>query len=198
MLELMDLGWRERLDLVRGAIDAQLHASRIPAAAAFLAGGLWTAIGAAVVGQPAPPDWPGHLIETLPLAIAAVASGALAAIGCWAHGSDRAGRRGTVAVTVAVVCHVVWAAGLAAALLGIEYGAPTAVAQDIGALGVLLLGLVLLRSGDEWIGGLLVVAPTILFFGWPAAWLAYGLAWTIAGALLLTGVGDDDSGVIAA
>jgi hypothetical protein len=194
MLELIDVTWRERLDLARGAMDAQLHASRVPAAAAFVAGGLWTIIGAAVVGQPVSPDWPGHLLETLPLAIGAVAAGAVAAIGCWARRSDRLGRRGVLVVSVAVLAHVLWAAALVGALVGVDYGASTAFAQDIGALGVLLLGLVVLRSGDERIGALLVIAPTVLLFGWPVAWLAYGLAWTIV-AMLLLAVDDEFGGL---
>jgi hypothetical protein len=71
----------------------------------------------------------------------------------------------------------------------------TAVAQAAGALGCLLVGLVLLRSGDERVGGLLVVAPTLLLFGWPVAFLGFGLAWTVAGMLLATGLGSDESGV---
>ena len=96
VLEQAALGWRDRLDLARGAIDAHLHtSSRLPAAAALATGGLWTFAGAGVVAQPAPPDWPGYLVETLPIALIAVATGGVATIGCWARRSDHAGRRGT-------------------------------------------------------------------------------------------------------
>jgi hypothetical protein len=196
VLEQANLGPRGRLDLARGALDARLHgASRLSAAAALLAGGLWTIAGAGVVAQPVPPDWPGYLLETLPLAIVAVASGALATVGCWARRSDGAGRAGVVAVSLAVVGHVVWVAALAAAFFGLDYGAATAVAQAAGAIGCLLVGYVLLRSGDERLGGLLVIAPTLLLFGWPVAWLGFGLAWTVVGVLLLADPGNDESDV---
>jgi hypothetical protein len=196
VLEVAAVGWRGRLDLARGAIDAHLHAtSRLPAAAALLAGGLWTVVGAGVLTQPVPPDWPGYLLETLPLAVVAVAVGGFATVGCWARRSDGAGRAGVVAAWLAVIGHVIWASALVAALVGIGYGPVTAIAQAAGALGCLLVGLVLLRSGDERVGGLLVVAPTLLLFGWPVAFLGFGLAWTVAGMLLVTGFGSDESNV---
>ena len=43
----------------------------------------------------------------------------------------------------------------------------------------------LLRSADEPIGSVLVIAPAIVLFGWPIAWLGFGLGWTLVGALLL-------------
>jgi hypothetical protein len=188
MLEQFRLGPRGRLDLARGAIDARLMApTRLPAVAALVAGAMWTFAGAGIVAQPAPPDWPGYLLETLPLAMIAVAAGAVATIGCWARRRDGAGRSGTVAIGLAVAGHIAWLVALAAALIGVEYGAVTAAAQGLGAIGCLLVGVVLLRSGDERIGGLLVLAPALMMFGWPAAWLAFGLAWTLVGVLLLVG-----------
>jgi hypothetical protein len=186
MLEQLELGRQGRLDLVRGAIDARLHApTRVPAFAALVAGGLWTFAGAGVVAQPAPPDWPGYLLETLPLAIVAIAAGGLAIIGCWARRSDGAGRAGTFAVGLAVIGQAAWFIALTAAWLGLGYGSAIAVAQGLGALGTLLVGLVLLRSNDEGLGALLVLAPALMLFAWPVAWLAFGLAWTLVGALLL-------------
>ena len=189
VLEQAHLSRRGRYDLARGAIDAHLHTpSRLPAVAALVTGGVWTYAGTGVVAQPAPPDWPGYLLETLPLAIVAVAAGLVATVGCWARRSDRAGRLGVVAICLAILGHVVWLVALGFALAGIAYGWPTALAQDAGALGCLVVGLVLLRSSDERLGGLLVLAPAFLLFGWPVAWLGFGLAWTIAGVLLLTGL----------
>lgn len=186
VLEQLQLGRRGRFDLVRGAIDARLLAlSRLPAIAALIAGGLWTVAGAGIVVQPAPPDWPGYLLETLPVAMIAVAAGAVATIGCWARRRDVAGRLGTVAIWLALAGHVLWFVALAAAFAGLAYGPVTAVAQDLGAIGCLLVGIVLLRAGDERVGGLLVLAPTLMMFGWPVAWLAFGLAWTLVGVLLL-------------
>jgi hypothetical protein len=187
MLEQLDLGRRGRLDLLRGAIDARLHTpTRVPAIAALVAGGLWTFAGAGVVSQPVPPDWPGYLLEALPLAIVAILAGGLATVGCWATRSDAAGRRGTLAILVAIAGHVLWVVALAAAFVGFGYGTPTAVAQDLAAVGSLLVGVGLLRAGEGWLGGLVALGAALMVSAWPIAWLAFGLAWTIAGVVLLT------------
>ena len=58
----------ERVDLVRGAIDAWVHPptpSIIPILAALIGGGLWTIVATAVLVQPVPPDWPGYHAEVL-------------------------------------------------------------------------------------------------------------------------------------
>ena len=44
---------------------------------------------------------------------------------------------------------------------------------------------------------LLVVTPTVLLFGWPGAWLAYGLAWAIFPLLLLPSTDAEIAGGIA-
>jgi len=191
-LEQRQVRARDRLDLVRGAVDAWLHEpSRMPAFAALGAGGLWTIVGAGVVAQPVPPDWPGYLIETLPLAALATALGCLATIGCWARRSDGAGRVGGLSIALAVVGHVAWIVALIAAWLGAGYGAQTIAAQALGALGSVLVGLVLLRAADERIGSVLVIAPAIMLLGWPIAWLGYGLGWTLVGVLILASPESD-------
>lgn len=199
MLEQLELTRRARIDLARGALDARLHEpSRLPAGAAFLAGALWTLAGAWTLAEPAPPDWPGYVLETLPLAIVAVGAGIVATIGCWAASSDRAGRIGSVTVTAAVGAAVVWLAALVVALLGIEYGWPTAVAQGLGAVGLALVGLAIVRAGDPIVGGLLAFGAAAMLFAWPVAWLAFGLAWTLTGAVLLSRGAPVDSGWSAA
>ena len=192
-LEQRQVRSRDRLDLVRGALDAWLHEpTRVPAFAALGAGGLWTVVGAGVVAQPVPPDWPGYLLETLPLAALATALGCLATIGCWARRSDGAGRVGGLAIVLAVVGHVAWFVALIGAWLGAGYGAQTIAAQSLGGLGSVLVGLILLRSADERIGSVLVIAPAIMLFGWPIAWLGFGLGWTLVGVLLLAWPEPDD------
>jgi hypothetical protein len=198
MLELADIGWRGWVDLLRGAIDARLHEpSRGFAIAALVCGGLWTFIGAGIVAQPVPPDWPGYLVETLPVAAMAVSAGAVAIVGCWARRSDVAGRRGTVAIAIAVVCQVTWAAALLATFLGAADGSVTAAGQAIGVVGVVLIGLTLLATGDLVIGGLLVLAPTLLLFGLPFAPLGYGFAWTLTGFVLLAAPADDQPSLLS-
>jgi hypothetical protein len=194
VLEQLELGPRGRFDLARGALDAHLHApTRVPAVAALLAGGMWTFAGAGIVAQPTPPDWPGYLVEALPLAIVAVASGGLATVGCWATRSDDTGRRGNVAVLLAVIGHILWVAALVAAFVGLGYGPSTAVAQTLAALGSLLVGIGLLRTGEGLLGGLLALGAAVMVFGWPVAWLGFGLAWTLVGTLLLMALDPDQS-----
>ena len=199
MLALLDaasIGWRGRIDLVRGALDARVHAaSRLAGVAALVAGALWTVVGAGVLAQPVPPDWPGHLLETLALGIAAVLAGALALIGCWARRSDQAGRRGTMIAAAAIGAQLVWAVTLSAGLAGAADLVTLALGQAIGAAGCLAMGLLLLGSDDEPLGLILVAAPPVLLFGWPVAWLVFGLAWTAIGFILLLGVGRDESGL---
>jgi hypothetical protein len=199
LLEDARLGWRGRADLLRGAIDARVHAaSRVPGAAALVAGGLWTVAGAGVLAQPVPPDWPGHLLETLPLGVGAILAGTIALIGCWARSSDRAGRRGAIVAAAVVVSQLVWALALLAGFIGFADSATLAAGQAAGAVGCLVMGLLLLRTGDEPIGLILVAAPPVLLFGWPIAWLAFGLAWTGIGFILLLALGRDEQGPLAA
>ncbi len=186
VLEQADLGPRARLDLARGAVDARLHAeSRLPAAAALLSGGAWTIAGVAVVGQPAPPDWPGYLVDVLPLTVVAVAAGLVAIIGCWARRSDVGGRLGTIGAIVALAGHIAWAVALMVAIAGMGYGAGTMAAQAIALVGCILVGLMLIRTADLPIGAAILLASAVMLFGWPIAWLAFGLAWTLVGVLLL-------------
>jgi hypothetical protein len=181
----MTVDRRARFDLVRGAIDARFHTgSPLPAAAALLSGGTWTIAGVAVVGQPVHPDWPGYLIEILPLTIIAVVSGLVGIVGCWARRSDSAGRLGTLGVLLALTGHVGWAVLLAATL--VQAGSPqaTLVCQAIALVGCLLVGLVLVRTDDLPIGAAILLATSAMLFGWPVAWLVFGLAWTVIGVLL--------------
>ena len=163
MLELADIGWRGRVDLVRGAIDARLHEpSRVPGVAALVCGGLWTFIGAGVATQPVPPDWPGYLLETLPVASSPSSPARSRSSAAGPGASDVAGRRGAIAIVVAVACQAIWAVGAGRGVPGGADGAvPAGSAQAIGVVGVVLVGLMLLATGDLPIGGLLVLAPTL-------------------------------------
>ena len=186
LLEQAHLGRRARLDLARGAVDARLHTpSRTPAVAALLSGAMWTTAGVAVVGQPAPPDWPGYFIDVLPLTIVAVVAGLVAIIGCWARRSDGGGRLGAAGALIALAGHVGWALALAATLAQSGSSLLIVACQAVALTGSVLVGLVLVRSEDLPIGAAILLASAAMFFGWPAAWLGFGLAWTIVGVLLL-------------
>jgi len=153
--------------------------------------------GAGVLAQPVPPDWPGHLLETLSLGALAIVAQTLALIGCWARSSDRGGRRGAVVALAVVVSQLFWALALLAGFMNVADSATLAAGQAVGALGCLAMGLLLLRAGDEPIGLILVAAPPVLLFGWPIAWLAFGLAWTGIGFILLLELGRDEQGPLA-
>ena len=66
-------------------------------------------------------------------------------------------------------------------------------AQVLGMLGACLVGVVLLRTGDEMIGTLLVLGPAVMLFGWSIGWLIFGLGWTLVGVILLTRAAADGS-----
>ena len=186
VLEQAHLGRRAELDLIRGALDARLHSSsRLPAAAALLSGAMWTIAGVAVVGQPAPPDWPGYFVDVLPLTVVAAVAGLIAVIGCWARRSDVGGRLGAAGALLAATGHIGWALSLAALIAGTGSGHLVVVGQAIALAGCVLVGLVLVRTEEVPIGAAILLASAFMFYGWPAAWLGFGLAWTVVGVLLL-------------
>jgi hypothetical protein len=104
-----------------------------------------------------------------------------------------AGRRlGRVGLTLAVVGHIAWTGALLAALIGLGYGAPVAIASTAAGLGTVLVGLALAAAGDWPIAGLVVVAPILLLVpSWvlpsSASWFAFGAAWITIGLLELFG-----------
>ena len=186
VLDQLELGPRARLDLLRGALDARLHTgSRLPAVAALVSGAMWTVAGVTVVGQPVPPDWPGYLVDILPLTVVAVGAGLVGIVGCWARRSDGSGRLGALGALVAIAGHLGWALALAAAAAHAAEGPATVAFQAVALAGCLLVGLVLIRTDDLAIGAAIVLASAVMLFGWPIAWLVFGLAWTFVGVVLL-------------
>jgi hypothetical protein len=176
-------GIRDRLDLLGGALDAHLHpwwAPAWPIVAAGIGGIAWTFAGAIALGQPAPPDWPGYLAETLPVFLAAVPLLMLAALGA----STRLGDRDPAVVRygrpIVVLASIAWTVLLALATANLGGGAPLAVAATGVAAGTLLLAIGLLGAGDWRPAGALLIASLCLLI--PATWapVAYGAAWTAA------------------
>ena len=184
LLELRPPDIRARIDLVRGAFDAHLRGGPGPLrpgraiAAAFVAGGAWTIAGVASVGGPAPPDWPGYLASTLPVAVigavAILVSSLAAARLAWSSN----GATVELVVGAIVVGNLLWAGALLIATLGGPYGAVTAIAHSIAAFATVGLGLVLLRSGVHPIGEIVLVAGGVMLLPTPAAWVVAGALWT--------------------
>jgi hypothetical protein len=187
LLEARRPSTSERLDLVRGALDAWLHPptpSRVPVIAAFVGGGLWTVAAAALFAQPVPPDWPWYLVEVLPLALVAAACLLVATIGCLLRVGEGTGRAAGLASLLLVVGHLAWITMLLATSLGVIAGAPLAAAQTLAMIGAIAVGLLLVRRRDQPIGWLVLAAPVVLLVPSTVAWPLFGAAWTAIGIAL--------------
>ncbi len=184
LLETRPPDARARLDLVRGALDAHLRSPepgrgpRGTVAAALIAGAAWTIAGVASVGGPAPPDWPGYLDSTLPIAVAGALAILIASLGVARLAWSESGPTLELAVLASVVGHLAWAATLVVAALGGPYGAVTAIAQTGAAIATVGIGLALIRANVHPIGEAVVVAGAVLLLPTPAAWLIVGAFWT--------------------
>ena len=187
LLEARAPDHRARFDLLRGAFDAHLQgrdpgiAPRGAVAAALIAGGAWTIAGIASVGGPTPPDWPGYLESTLPLAVVGAVAILVASLGVARLAWSSSGPPVELAVLAVVVGHAAWALALAVAIAGGPYGALTSITQSMAAIATAGLGLVLLRAGAHPVGLAVVIAGTVLLLPTPAAWLVAGALWTAIG-----------------
>jgi hypothetical protein len=178
---------RERLDLIRGALDAWLHPptpSPAPMLAALIGGGLWTVVAAAVLAQPAPPDWPGYLAEIIPLAVVAAVCLLVAATACVLRAGEAKSRAIAIATGLVLVGHVAWIGMLGATLVGVVGGPALAAAQALAMVGTIAVGLILVRASDEPIGFLLITAPVAMLVPWNVTWLVFGAAWTAIGIVM--------------
>jgi hypothetical protein len=183
MLEVLGerpIGRRAMIDLLRGALDARLHPRTppgIPVAAAVVAGVAWAVAGLVGVTQPAPPDWPGYLLETLPVGLI----GAVAAMWVVLAVGRRSGLgppRGTdLALALAIAGQAAWIVALAIAIVGGPYGAVTGAAQSFAAIGTLAVGLVRWRVDDQPSAAGLLVAGAAMLVPSPAAWFVASGAW---------------------
>lgn len=184
LLETRPPNARARFDLVRGALDAHL---RDPGsgpgpgraiAAALIAGAAWTIAGVASVGGPVPPDWPGYLDSTLPVAAVGVLAMLIASLGVARFAWSSSGPGLELAILASVVGHVAWAVLLALAALGGPYGAVTAIAQTAAAIATVGIGLALVRAAAHPVAEAVVAAGAMLLLPTPAAWLVVGAIWT--------------------
>jgi hypothetical protein len=187
-----------RVDLLRGAFDAHLGGPDTGSspgravAAALIAGGAWTVAGVASVGAPTPPDWPGYLASTLPVALLGVAASLVAVLSVsrLAWSSNRASLEGAVVGTVAG--YLLWAVALVVAVIGGPYGAVTAIGQSLAAIATVGVGIVLLRAGAHPVGEILLVAGAVMLLPTPAAWVVAGALWTGLGLWQIVDARSDD------
>lgn len=187
LLDERPLSRRERMDLVRGALDAWLHPptpSLAPMVAALVGGGLWTIVAATVLIQPVPPDWPGYLAEIVPLALVGAICLLVAAAACVLRAGEARHRTVLLAGGLVLVGYLAWIVMLGATQLGMIGGAALGAAQALAMVGTIAVGLVLVRAGDEPIGFLLIAAPVAMLVPWTVPWLAFGPAWTAIGIVM--------------
>jgi hypothetical protein len=168
------------VDLARGALDAHVHPLSPPAPpvlAAFVAGVAWIVAGLVSTLQPLIPDWPGFLLETLPIGVVG-ALASLRAVTVMGRRSGLDARRSTTpAVLVAIIGHVVWIGALVVASVGGPYGAITGAAGSVGAIGTILVGLARQRADDHPAAEALVLAGGAMLVPSPVAWVIVGAAW---------------------
>jgi len=189
LLEVLDsrpFTARTRVDLVRGALDAHVHPltpSLAPTIAALIAGLAWLTTGMVNGLQPLMPDWPGFLLETIPLGVV----GAIAALRAVAQAARRSGlsapRGTTLSCAIAVFGHALWIIALATAALGGPYGAITGATGAVAAVGTALVGAVRSRADDRPTAECLLIVGGAMLIPSPIAWIIAGGAWI---ALALT------------
>jgi hypothetical protein len=197
LLESRPPGTRDAVDLLRGALDAHLHPAEpswIPPLAALSGGALWTAAALVLVAQPVPADWPGYIVEVVPLALTGVILLSVAVVGAWLRiGDGGGGGFDGLAIDVALVGYLAWVVALAGILLHIDYVASIAVGMMASVVGTLLVACALARVREWPLAGALAAGSMGLLLAsaglWPvtAGWLAFGLGWTAAGLIELAG-----------
>jgi hypothetical protein len=177
----------DRRDLLRGALDAWLHPpepSHVPAVAALLGGGIWTMIAARVASQPVPPDWPGYMADIVPLALLAAIFLLVAVVGIALRAADAHGRSTAIVVIVAIAGYIAWIGAIAGAIGGTADLVALWVAQTVAMVATVAVG-VLVRTVDERLGSLVVVAAAAMILPWSGAWLVFGTCWTAIGLIIL-------------
>lgn len=187
LLEVAPRRRGDRRDLVRGALDAWLHPpepSSVPAFAALLGGGFWTMIAARVASQPVPPAWPGYLIEVVPLAVVAAVFLLVAVVGIALRAADAHGRWTALAIAAALIGYVAWMVAMAWTLGGSADPGMLWTSHMVAMIATVAIGL-LVRSSDERLGSLVIVAAGAMLLPWAGAWLIFGTCWTAIGLVIL-------------
>jgi hypothetical protein len=169
-----------RLDFVRGALDAHLNPMtppRIGLVAPLVAGTAWIAAGVATLVEPVPPDWPGYLVWTLPIGFVGALAGLRLVIVIGRRSGLDAPAIAGAATLLAVGGQGLWIATLVMGIFGGPYGAITAAAQSIAAVGTVAVGLVRWRVGDHPLAEAVLIAGGALLLPTPAAWIIVGAGW---------------------
>jgi hypothetical protein len=177
----------DRRDLARGALDAWLHPpepSYLPAVAALLGGGIWTMAAARVVSQPVHPEWPGYLMEVVPFAIVAAVFLLIAVTGIALRAADAHARSTGLAIVAAIVSYGAWIVAMAGTVAGGTDPGVLWATQTVAMVVTAGVGL-LVRSADERLGTLVMLAAGAMLLPWAGAWLVFGTCWTAIGLVIL-------------
>jgi hypothetical protein len=177
----------DRRDLARGAVDAWLHPpepSHLPAFAALLGGGIWTMVAARVASQPVQPDWPGYLLEVVPFALVAAIFLLVAVTGIALRAADAHARSTGLAIVVAIVGYGAWIVAMAGTVGGGADPVALWATHMVAMVATVAVGL-LVRTADERLGSLVVLAAGAMLLPWAGAWLAFGSCWTAIGLIIL-------------
>jgi hypothetical protein len=180
VLQARPLDWRARLDLARGAWDAHAHPPTpppVPMVASVIAGVAWIAAGLASATQPLPPDWPGFLVETLPVGLIGAVAAFRVVLALGRRSGIAAPRGSAGALAIAIAGHLSWIVVLAVAAVGGPYGAITGAGQSIAGVGTMAVGLVRARAGDRPFAEALLIVGAAMLVPSPAAWPVAGAAW---------------------
>ena len=187
LLEVAPTRRGDRRDLVRGALDAWIHPpepSYAPALAALLGGGIWTMVAARVASQPVQPDWPGYLTEVVPFALVAAVFLFIAVVGIAFRAADAHARSTALAIVATIAGYGAWIVAMAVTVDGATHPGVLWATQTVAMVATIGVGL-LVRSVDERLGSLVVLAAGAMLLPWSGAWLVFGTCWTAIGLVIL-------------
>ncbi len=187
LLEVAPARRGNRRDLIRGALDAWIHPpepSHVPALAALIGGGIWTMVAARVASQPVQPDWPGYLMEVVPLALVAAIFLFVTVVGIALRAADAHGRWTALAIAATIVGYGAWIVSMAGTVGGATEPGVLWATQTMAMVATAGVGL-LVRSVDERLGSLVTLAAGAMLLPWSGAWLVFGTCWTAIGLVIL-------------
>jgi hypothetical protein len=180
VLEARPIDRRMRVDLIRGALDAHLHPrtpAQLPWVAAMIGGAAWIVCGLASALQPTAPDWPGFLLETIPIGVVGAFATAVVVVGIARRSGLEPPRGADGAQVMTLVAYGLWIAALLVAAIGGPYGAVTGACQSLAAIATVAVGLVRWSVRDHPVAEIVLVAGAAMLVPTPLAWAIAGGAW---------------------
>jgi hypothetical protein len=131
-----------------------------------------------------PPDWPGYLNEVVPFAVVAAVFLLIAVVGIALRAADRHGRLTALAIAVALVSYGAWIVTMGGTLGGTVDPGGLWATHMAAMVATVVIGL-LVRTTDERLGSLVILAAGAMLLPWAGAWLIFGTCWTAIGLVIL-------------